>query len=240
MPDERNTQHDVCYFQARAYDKDNDSDASHVHGDSGSSGAGRRNAALEGDVMQDTAVHFDEVSFKDKSHGGMCWLRGTHDTMCVIFRKTTRTCRTCTVTAARRVRAAGTQHSKMPCSTTATRGTEVLLRRLSQEDKYGQLKLIACGSRNLNDAKKNYPPHEQECLVVIDALRRWKYYFRQPPHVFTDNITLKYLTTIKDPSKRMIRWISELAQYSLVIQHILGSTNTAAESIYISLTPSPY
>ena len=102
---------------------------------------------------------------------------------------------------------------------------------LSQEDQYGQLKLIACGSRKLNDAEKNYPPHEQECLAVIDALRRWKYYFRQPPHVFTDNITLKYLTTMKDPSKRMIRWISELSQYSPVIQHIPGSTNTAADAI---------
>ena len=28
---------------------------------------------------------------------------------------------------------------------------------LSQEDKHGQLKLIACGSRKLNDAEKNYP-----------------------------------------------------------------------------------
>ena len=102
---------------------------------------------------------------------------------------------------------------------------------LSQEDKYGQLKLVACGSRKLNDAEKNYPPHEQECLAVIDALRRWKYYFRQPPKVFTDNITLKYLKTMKDPSKRMIRWIAELADYSPIIQHIPGSTNTAADAI---------
>ena len=102
---------------------------------------------------------------------------------------------------------------------------------LSQEDKHGQLKLIACGSCKLNDTENNYPPHEQECLAVIDALRRWKYYFQQPPHVITDNITIKYLTTMKDPSKRMICWISKLAQYSPVIQHIPGSTNTAANAI---------
>ena len=36
---------------------------------------------------------------------------------------------------------------------------------------------------------------------------------------------------MKDPSKRMIRWISELAQYSPVIQHIPGSTNTADDAI---------
>ena len=102
---------------------------------------------------------------------------------------------------------------------------------LSQEDHKGQLKLVACGSRKLNVAKKNYPSHEQECLAVIDALRRWKYYFRQPPKVFTDNITLKYLKTMKDPSKRMIRWILELADHSPIIQNIPGSTNTAADAI---------
>ena len=32
---------------------------------------------------------------------------------------------------------------------------------LSQEDQYEQLKLVACGSRKLNDAERNYPPHEQ-------------------------------------------------------------------------------
>ena len=85
--------------------------------------------------------------------------------------------------------------------------------------------------RKLNDAEKNYPPQPHECLAAIDAPRRWKYYFRQPPKVFTDNITLTCLKTMKDPSKRMIRWIAVLADYSPIIQHIPGSTNTAADAV---------
>ena len=102
---------------------------------------------------------------------------------------------------------------------------------LLQEDKYGQLRLVECGLRKLNNAEKNYLSHKQKCLAVIDALRPWKYYFRQPPNVFTDNITLNYLKTIKDTSKRMIRWIAELEDYSPIIQHIFGSTNTTADAI---------
>ena len=33
----------------------------------------------------------------------------------------------------------------------------VVVATLSQEDKHGQLKLIACGSSKLNDAENNYP-----------------------------------------------------------------------------------
>ena len=38
------------------------------------------------------------------------------------------------------------------------------------------------------------------------------------------------LTTMKDPSKRLMSWISEHSQCSPVIQHIPGSTNTAADA----------
>ena len=36
---------------------------------------------------------------------------------------------------------------------------------------------------------------------------------------------------MKDPSKRMIRCIAELSDYSPIIQHIQGSPNTAADAI---------
>ena len=93
---------------------------------------------------------------------------------------------------------------------------------LSQEDQNGSLRLIACGSRKFSETETRYAPYELECLAVIHALRRWKYYFRKPPIVYTDNITLKHLKTMKEPSKRMVRWICKLTEYSPDIRHIPG------------------
>ena len=93
---------------------------------------------------------------------------------------------------------------------------------LSQEDQNGALRLIACGSRKFSETETRYAPYELECLAVIHALRRWKYYFRKHPIVYTDNITLKHLKTMKEPSKRMVRWICKLTEYSPDIRHIPG------------------
>ena len=41
---------------------------------------------------------------------------------------------------------------------------------LSQENKQGKLRPIACASRKLSHTENNYPAHEKECLSVVDTL----------------------------------------------------------------------
>ena len=41
---------------------------------------------------------------------------------------------------------------------------------LSQKDEGGELRLVACRSRKLSSAEKNYPVHEKEMLALVDTL----------------------------------------------------------------------
>ena len=43
---------------------------------------------------------------------------------------------------------------------------------LSQKDDSGSLRLVACSSRKLNPAEKNYPVHERELLALVDSSKR--------------------------------------------------------------------
>ena len=104
---------------------------------------------------------------------------------------------------------------------------------LNQEDEKGRIRLIACGSRKLKAAEKNYPAHEKECLALVDALGRWRHYLLGAKNitVHTDNIALKNIFTMKDPSPRICRWIEKLSRFHLDIQHIPGTTNSAADAL---------
>ena len=111
---------------------------------------------------------------------------------------------------------------------------------LSQEDQQGNLRLVACASRKLSSAERNYPAHEKECLAVVDSLQRWQHYLLGAVQVIvhTDNITLKYLNTMKDTSPRMNRWLEKLSRFNFEIRHIPVTTNTAADALSGNLSPS--
>ena len=103
---------------------------------------------------------------------------------------------------------------------------------LSQTDEQGQVRLLCCASRKFNSAEKNYPTHEREMMALIFALTHWKHYLMGAHTVaYTDSSFLKFLTTLKDPSPRVVRWMATLSLYHCEIHHIPGSTNTAADAL---------
>ena len=70
---------------------------------------------------------------------------------------------------------------------------------LSQKDKDGNLRLLACTSRKMNPAEQNYPTHEREMLALVDSLKRWKHYLQgSKVEAFTDNSALRFWKTIAD------------------------------------------
>ena len=104
---------------------------------------------------------------------------------------------------------------------------------LSQLDEQGIPHLVACRSRKLKQAERNYPVHEKEMLALVDALEDWRHYLLGSEiHVFTDNSALRYLQNNARPSSRQVRWLERLQLYSpLRIVHIPGTTNTAADAL---------
>ena len=60
----------------------------------------------------------------------------------------------------------------------------------------GELRLVACRSRKLSSAEKNYPVHEKEMLALVDTLEEWRHYLLGVAVlVYTDNSALSYLHT---------------------------------------------
>ena len=107
----------------------------------------------------------------------------------------------------------------------------------SQEDKRGNLQLIACASRK-SAAERKYHAHKKECLAVVDSLQRCQYYLRGAGHVIfhTNNITNKYLNTMKDTSQRINHWLEKLSWFNCEISHISWTTNPAADALSCNLS----
>ena len=88
---------------------------------------------------------------------------------------------------------------------------------------------MACRSRKLSSAEKNYPVHEKEMLALVDTLEEWRHYLLGVAVlVYTDNSALSYLQKNPKPSPRQVRW---LGRYDLKISHIPGRSNVAADAL---------
>ena len=103
---------------------------------------------------------------------------------------------------------------------------------LSQKGEEGNMHLVACRSRKLSPAEKNYPVHEKEMLALVDTLEEWRHYLLvSEVQVFTDNSALNYLQKNPRPSPRQVRWLERLQWYQLKVAHIPGRQNVAADAL---------
>ncbi len=65
---------------------------------------------------------------------------------------------------------------------------------------------------------------------MVDSFARWRHYLHgAKTKVFTDNTSLRYLSTMPHPSARQVRWLQKLADYDFDVTHIPGKTNEAAD-----------
>jgi hypothetical protein len=105
------------------------------------------------------------------------------------------------------------------------------LLQISGDD--GKLHPVAFCSRKLNGAELNYPVHEKELLSVKEALRVWEHYLDNGREItiLTDHESLKYLETIKRPSKRLVRWIEEFQGWNLKIKYRKGSEAVVPDAL---------
>ena len=85
---------------------------------------------------------------------------------------------------------------------------------LSQHDKYGIERPLACGGRALHDCEKRYSVTCLEGLALVEAVREYHAFLaNQHFDVYTDHISLKWLKEIKQHNGRLFRW-------SLILQHL--------------------
>ena len=70
----------------------------------------------------------------------------------------------------------------------------------------GEVRIICCASRSLNQAEKAYPATKLECLTIVWAVAKFRRYLMAMPfEVFTDHYALQWLKTMRTASALLHR-----------------------------------
>ena len=103
---------------------------------------------------------------------------------------------------------------------------------LSQLDDQCREHPIVFLSRKMLTSETNYAIAEQECLAIIWAINKLRYYLQGHKFtVITDHKALKFLENTRHANNRLMRWSLTLQQFTFDIEYRKGVTNTNADSL---------
>ena len=84
----------------------------------------------------------------------------------------------------------------------------------------------------MSPAEINYDIREKELLADLFGMRKWRIYLLDKEFiVHTDHRTLETLLTQRTCSRRLARWLDEIAEFRPVFKWIPGETNIVADAI---------
>ena len=95
----------------------------------------------------------------------------------------------------------------------------------------GVEKVIAYDSYALTKEQRRYCTTRKELLAIVRFCRQFQYYLLGKPFTIrTDHSSLTWLLRFKEPQGQLARWIEELSQYNMVLQHRTGRKRGNANS----------
>lgn len=107
----------------------------------------------------------------------------------------------------------------------------------------GEERVIAYSSFSLAPEQRKYCTTRKELLSIVRFTRQFRHYLLGRIFtVRTDHSSLTWLLKFKDPQGQLARWIEELSQYNMVIQHRPGIKHGNADALSRKpddLTPCP-
>ncbi len=105
-----------------------------------------------------------------------------------------------------------------------------VLHQVDEQQKL--LGVIAFESFKWLPAETRYDTREKEILSIIKALKTFRHYLMGIHFIiYTDHKSLTYLTTLKNPSGRILRWLDFLADYDFDIRYVEGTKNRVADAL---------
>ena len=89
---------------------------------------------------------------------------------------------------------------------------------------------VSYASRKLLPREKNYSSIEKECLAIIWAVDKFRYYLYGKEFIIeTDHRPLVWLGNFRDKNPRLTRWALSLQPYKFTVVYIPGTENHGAD-----------
>ncbi|CAM4575830.1 unnamed protein product [Caretta caretta] len=87
-------------------------------------------------------------------------------------------------------------------------------------------------SKKLSERESNWSVTEKECYAIVYALEKLRpYVWGRRFHLQTDHAALKWLHTVKETNKKLLRWSLALQDFDFDVQHISGVSNKVADAL---------
>ena len=103
---------------------------------------------------------------------------------------------------------------------------------LSQVQADGTERVVACGSRSLNDHERNYCTTRLEILALVTYVDYFRYYLAGCKFlVRTDHHSLKWLMSFREPEGQVARWLERLQEYNFEVEHRAGKLHYNADAM---------
>ena len=96
----------------------------------------------------------------------------------------------------------------------------------------GEERAVAYGSLTLTPEQQKYCTTRKELLAIIRFSRQFRHYLLGRHFtVRTDHNSLTWLMNFKEPQGQLARWLEELSQFNMEIQHRPGKKHTNADAL---------
>ena len=93
-------------------------------------------------------------------------------------------------------------------------------------------RVVAYGSRQLKNHKRNYPTHDMELAAIGFALKIWFHYlYGEQFEVFSYHKSLKYIFTQRDLNMRQHKWMEYLEDYDFTLHYHHSKANVVADAL---------
>ncbi|KAJ9543245.1 hypothetical protein OSB04_022952 [Centaurea solstitialis] len=91
---------------------------------------------------------------------------------------------------------------------------------------------IAFFSEKLNEARQKYSTYDKEFYAIIRSLEYWRHYLLPGEFVlYSDHQALRFINGQHKLNPRHAKWVEYLQDFSFVIRHKAGTSNTVADAL---------